>query len=172
MLIFETLMKWKSCIKIVFIGTLSLVASFAFAQVPIYEKYQDLDRAIFQKFSPDTTYVVNYWATWCGPCVKELPYFEELHKKYNGQAFKQILVSLDSPKKVESKVVPFMNKNKIESEVVLLADGKYNNWIDLVDPSWSGAIPITLIIKGDQKLFYEQEFHSMKELEIELLKLF
>ncbi|MEM9549432.1 MAG: TlpA family protein disulfide reductase, partial [Bacteroidota bacterium] len=108
----------------------------------------------------------------CGPCVKELPFFEQLNEKYSNTAFKQILVSLDSKRKLKSKVIPFINDNKIKSEVVLLADGKYNSWIDLVDPRWSGAIPITLILKGEKKLFYEKEFHSMKEIEDELLKLF
>ncbi len=142
------------------------------AQVKIYENFDDLNQEVFENLDGDSTYVVNFWATWCGPCVKELPYFEELNKKYSKTAFKQILVSLDSPKKIESKVIPFIEKNAIKSEVVLLADGKYNSWIDLVDPRWSGAIPITLILKGEKKLFYEREFHSMKEIEDELLKLF
>lgn len=141
------------------------------AQVEVFETFDDLEEGIFQRLDKDSTYVINFWATWCGPCVKELPYFEQLNKKYSNSAFKQILVSLDAPKKLASKVIPFIQKNKIESEVVLLADGKYNNWIDRVDPSWSGAIPITLIIKGEQRLFYEQEFHSLQELETELLKI-
>lgn len=164
-------MKRISCHIIVIIAGI-LISTSAYSQIKIYEKFNDLDQAVFQKLDNDTTYVVNFWATWCGPCVKELPYFEELNDKYSEKAFKQILVSLDSPKKVESKVIPFITKNAIRSEVVLLADGKYNDWIDLIDPSWSGAIPITLILKGDEKLSYEREFHSMQEIEIELLKLF
>lgn len=143
----------------------------AYGQVKIYDTFEDLNQGIFDQLDPDSVYVINFWATWCGPCVKELPYFEQLNAKYSNQSFKQILVSLDAPKKLDSKVIPFIKKNAIKSEVVLLADGKYNNWIDKVDPSWSGAIPITLIIKGEQRLFYEQEFHSMAELEVELLKL-
>ena len=141
-------------------------------RVITYDKFEEFEKALLKKLDQDITYVVNFWATWCGPCVKELPYFEQLNEKYSKAAFKQILVSLDSPKKLESKVIPFMDENSIQSEVVLLADGKYNDWIDKVDPSWSGAIPITLILRGDKKLFYEREFHSMEEIEKELLKLF
>lgn len=148
------------------------MTSFSFGQIKVYEKFEDMESSILKDLNADTTYVVNFWATWCGPCVKELPYFEELNALYVDKAFKQILVSLDDPRKLESKVIPFIKKNKIESEVVLLADGKANNWIDKVDPNWSGAIPITLIIKGDKKLFYEREFHSTFEIEEELLLLF
>lgn len=165
-------MKKISCHYFVIILCLILSSVNAEAQVKIYEKFDDLNQEVFNNLDPEITYVVNFWATWCGPCVKELPYFEELNDKYSNTAFKQILVSLDSPKKIESKVIPFIAKEGIKSEVVLLADGKYNDWIDLVDPSWSGAIPITLILKGEKRLFYEREFHSMKEIEDELLKLF
>lgn len=165
-------MKKISCHCIVIL-MLSILTTFSsFAQVKVYEKFEDFNKEILNDLSTDTTYVVNFWATWCGPCVKELPYFEELNDKYSKEHFKQILVSLDSRRKIDSKVIPFLEKNEIKSEVVLLADGKFNSWIDLVDPRWSGAIPITLILKGDQKLFYEQEFHSMKEIENELLKLY
>jgi len=165
-------MKKNSCHYFVIILCLIFSSINAQSQVKVYEKFDDLNQEILNKLDPDITYVINFWATWCGPCVKELPYFEELNKKYSNTTFKQILVSLDSPKKLDSKVIPFIIEKDIKSEVVLLADGKYNDWIDLVDPSWSGAIPITLIYKGDKKLFYEREFHSMEEIEIELLKLF
>jgi len=148
-----------------------VMPDFSSTRVIVYEKFKDFDEVIFKNRDKDITYVVNFWATWCAPCVKELPYFEELNDKYINAPFKQILVSLDSPKEVESKVFPFLEKNSIKSEVVLLADGKYNDWIDLIDPRWSGAIPITLIIRGDKKLFFEKEFHSMEEIEVELLKL-
>jgi len=139
--------------------------------VKVVETFDELDQYAFNR-SNDTTYVINFWATWCAPCVKELPYFEALNEKYRGKAFKQILVTLDSPKKVSSRVVPFLKENNIASEVVLLADGKANKWIDRVDPTWSGAIPITIIYKGKERAFYETEFHNLEELEIEFLKIY
>ncbi|MFT4534422.1 MAG: thiol-disulfide isomerase/thioredoxin [Saprospiraceae bacterium] len=150
----------------------SFTTGLSFSQVKVYEKYDEMESELLTNLSPDTTYVINFWATWCRPCIKELPYFEELNALYEGQAFKQILVSLDDPKKLESKVIPFLKKNKIESNVVLLADGKANSWIDKVESSWSGAIPITLILRGNEKNFYEKEFHSTFELEEEMLLLF
>jgi len=124
----------------------------------------------FEEFEPtlhlnnDTTYVINFWATWCGPCVAELPYFEEMNAIYEGGPVKVILVSLDFEKYIEKKLLPFLNKHKIASEVLVLLDGKANRWIDKVDPEWSGAIPVTYIRKGDKQAFYEEVFHSTVEL--------
>jgi thiol-disulfide isomerase/thioredoxin len=164
-------MKINSCYFIAILFLLMSISQMAYGQVKRYSTFDKFEKEVFQKLDADSVYVINFWATWCGPCVKELPYFEALNQKYKAGQFKQILVSLDDPKKLESKVIPFISKNNIRSEVILLEDGKYNSWIDKVDPRWSGAIPITLIIKGKEKLFYEQEFHSMAEIEIELLKL-
>lgn len=112
----------------------------------------------------DRTVVINFWATWCVPCVKELPYFEEVTKTYDGEEVVVVLVSLDFSKQVDTKLKPFLKKHDLQSEVVLLDDPDQNSWIDKVDPGWSGAIPITLIRKGDRKAFYEKSFHSFEEL--------
>lgn len=113
---------------------------------------------------PDVLHVVNFWATWCKPCVAELPAFEKLNKEYKDKNVKVILVSLDFLVKYESHLIPFLEKNEIASDVVLLAEADANAWIDRIDPSWSGAIPATLIFKGDQREFYEQSF-DFEELE-------
>ena len=131
--------------------------------IPIYEKYDDI--APIFNFSNDTTYVINFWATWCGPCVKELPYFEALTSKYEGKPVQVVLVSLDFPKQLESKLVPFMEKNQLTSKVVVLLDGKYNNWIDKISPDWEGAIPATLIYKEGKEKFVGTSVESLEELE-------
>ena len=111
----------------------------------------------------DTTYVINFWATWCSPCIKEIGFFEDLHKAYKSQNLKVILVSLDFPNQLEKRVVPFVTERKIAADVRLMTDLDYNSWIDLVDPSWSGAIPATLIYNKRSKQFFEKEF-SKEEL--------
>ena len=117
----------------------------------------------------DTTYVVNFWATWCKPCIKELPAFEKLNTEYSDKKVKVLLVSLDFPTKVTSQVIPFMEKNNIQSQVLLLDDADANNWIPKVSKEWSGAIPATLIYSNATRLFYERSF-TFEELQEELNK--
>lgn len=131
--------------------------------LPEFDSYDALSAAVFKK--NDTTYVINFWATWCAPCVKELPYFEAFNKKYKGQKFKVVLVSLDFKRQIKSHLIPFITKNKIASQVVIMNDKKYDTWLPKVDTSWSGSIPATYLIHGDKKLFAEREFANLEELE-------
>ena len=107
------------------------------------------------------TYVVNFWATWCAPCIKELPYFEALNKNQNIDV---LLVSLDFPQHKESRLMPFIKKNQLQSKVVHLDDTNENFWINAIDTTWSGAIPATIIYNNQKRGFYERLF-TQKELE-------
>jgi thiol-disulfide isomerase/thioredoxin len=105
----------------------------------------------------DTTYVINFWATWCSPCVKEIGFFEEVHTSFKDSKVKVILVSLDFPNQLERRLIPFLEEKEISASVMLMTDLDYNSWIDRVDKSWSGAIPATLIFNQEDRVFLEQE---------------
>lgn len=115
----------------------------------------------------DKVYVINFWATWCAPCVKELPYFEKIGKLYAQKNVEVLLISLDFPKQVEKKLIPFINKKKIQSEVIHFDDVNEDFWIKAIDESWSGAIPATIIYNAKVRKFYEQSF-DYETLENEL----
>ncbi|AWH85435.1 hypothetical protein HYN59_10040 [Flavobacterium album] len=131
-------------------------------------KAYDFDRLeYFLNKKNDTTYVVNFWATWCVPCVEELPHFEQLNEKYKKDKIKVLLVSLDMPKMAESKLLPFIKEKQLKSDVVLLRDPDQNTWLPKVDSTWSGAIPATIIYNKDSRKFYERSF-TYEELEKEV----
>ena len=102
----------------------------------------------------DTVYVVNFWATWCGPCREELPDLEQIHKDYSDAQVKVLLVSLDFPSAAEKSLIPFIRDNDITADVILLDDPDANAWIDKVDPSWSGALPATLVYNRGNRIFF------------------
>lgn len=106
----------------------------------------------------DSTYVVNFWATWCAPCIKELPHFEKLGAEHKSDKLAVLLVSLDFKSKLNSNVIPFVKRKNLKNEVFLLNEGSPQEFIDRIDPSWSGSIPATLFIKNDKRKFVESEF--------------
>ncbi|MBL7844051.1 MAG: TlpA family protein disulfide reductase [Cyclobacteriaceae bacterium] len=116
--------------------------------------------------------VINFWATWCGPCVKEMPLFEKL-----GAERKDVevtLVSLDLDLNPKPEVVHrFVERKKIQSKVLILDEKDPNSWINQIEKSWSGAIPATIIINGKtgQRKFIEKELHEgdLEKLIAELL---
>lgn len=121
--------------------------------IHVYASFDDLQPLLER--TNDTLYVINFWATWCVPCVKELPYFEKVTAEYGSQKVKVLLVSLDFIEDIETALIPFIKKHQLLSDVVLLDDPDANRWIPMVDKEWDGAIPVTLFKKGDQSSFIE-----------------
>lgn len=140
--------------------TMTFANTLSAQEVLVYEKFDEFEKAVIKE--DENVYVINFWATWCAPCIKELPYFEKLHT--DNKKVKVILVSLDSQKDLEKKLIPFIERKKITAEVILLSDKDYNTWLPKIDTDWSGAIPATLIIHGKKKVFAEREFDNFTEL--------
>jgi thiol-disulfide isomerase/thioredoxin len=105
----------------------------------------------------DTVYVINFWATWCKPCIEELPVFEKINKDFTGQKVKIILISNDFKKQIKPKLKPFLLDKNIQSEVWWMSETDPNIWINLVEPNWEGSLPATLIFKGSEnKRFFHE----------------
>lgn len=124
--------------------------------IKVYTKYEDFSHLLHK--NNDTTYVVNFWATWCKPCIEELPYFDQLAEAYKNEKVKVLLVSMDFTDQVKGRLKPFIKKKKVQSEVVVFDAPKPNEWIPKIDEKWSGAIPATYIYRGKEHMFYERSF--------------
>ncbi len=143
--------------KIAVIAIFLFVSFAANAQrdVPVM-KFSDLENRLFM--NDGNTWVINFWATWCAPCVKEMPYFEKIGEEFSEKNVKVLLVSLDFIGHLENRVLPFLQEYNIASEVILLNDPRANAWIPIVSDEWSGALPATLIYNKNYRRFYEKTF--------------
>lgn len=142
-------------------GIILLLASVAFTGQRVHVvSFNEMQKAV--KHNNDTLYVVNYWSTWCAPCVKELPYFQAAYKKYASRKIKMIYVSLNPASSI-AEVEKFAEAKDLKPDVMLLSDNNPNVWIDKVDSSWSGAIPATVLYRHGKKLyFHEGDFDQEK----------
>jgi thiol-disulfide isomerase/thioredoxin len=137
---------------------LLLINYHSFGQSTQIIKFDSLDKIIKERSAK--IQVINFWATWCAPCVKELPYFESLNTAKSSQV-SVTLINLDFANKVD-KVNSFIKRKGITTKVLLLDEIDYNTWIDKVDKNWSGAIPATLIINPStgKRKFVEKELQD------------
>ena len=105
--------------------------------------------------------VINFWATWCAPCVKELPLFEKLAQERQDVKVTLVSMDLDLDPNPE-KVYRFIARKKLQSEVLILDEKDPNSYIDQIDKRWTGALPATIIInnKTGQRKFVGRELHE------------
>ena len=130
------------------------LASVSFAQTVTPTNFEQLKKRL--NTPSDTTVVYNFWATWCVPCIKELPEFEKFYADYAGKKVKLVLVSLNFTRE-KAKVEEFAARHNLKAELLLLTDEDYNAWIDKVSPKWEGSIPATCVVSGPKA---ERQFHE------------
>jgi thiol-disulfide isomerase/thioredoxin len=146
------------------VGMVMLLCFVSSAQQTV--KVYKVDQLLKRLKSSDTIYVVNFWATWCKPCVEELPILENFQNQH--KAIKVLLVTLDFKEDLQKRVIPFLQKKNYTTECVLLDETNGQTFIDKLDKRWSGAIPMTLICKNR---FSKKEIleRKLKEGELEEL---
>jgi thiol-disulfide isomerase/thioredoxin len=132
-------------------------------------KYEELEKRIQEE--KNKLLVVNFWATTCAPCVKELPHFMEINKKYSENPnFKMILVSLDRLVDKE-RVIKFIKNKNLTAEVILLDDIKrMNTWIPRFEKNWDGNIPVTIFYKNSEKVHFNDGEMNKEDLENTIVK--
>jgi thiol-disulfide isomerase/thioredoxin len=141
------------------------VSSTVIIGQPKIIKLADLQSILTTK--SDQIQVINFWATWCGPCVKELPLIEKLGQEREDVRVTLVSLDLDLDANPE-KVYKFVERKGLQSEVLILDEPDPNSWIDKIDKNWSGSIPATIVINTNtgKRKFVGQE---LKEGELEKL---
>jgi len=111
----------------------------------------------------DTVYVVNFWATFCKPCVGEIPHFISIAQKYKAQKVKLLLVSLDLKEDYPQKIRAFAKRFHFNTNIAWLNETNADLFCPMIDPKWSGAIPATIFVnnKKGYKKFYEDELNAV-----------
>jgi len=158
----------KTIYKVLFLAITLLSIQDASAQKIPKWKLKDLQAAM-QSGKPT---VINFWATFCKPCIEEMPYFQAMAKKYKDKGVEVIFVNLDAKELYPTKLQAFLTKRKITGTVVFLDETNADLFCPAVDESWSGAIPATVFINGKKgyKKFFEDQL-TKEQLEKEILAL-
>ncbi len=146
----------------------TLFVSF-FTKAQTIPSWKITDVANYYSKKTDSVFIINFWATFCKPCVAEIAYLQSISKKYELQKVKLLLVSLDLPAFYPGKIESFAKKNNFTADVVWLNESDADHFCPVIDKKWSGSIPATLFVNTatGYKKFIESEMNEM-EFEMEL----
>ncbi len=157
----------KQLYKLFLVATIFLTLNSNAQDIPKW-KLVELETAIRTAEKPT---IFNFWATFCKPCIEELPYFQELVKKYDSVGVQLVLVNLDAAD-TYAKLPKFAKRFKITAPIFFLDETNADLFCPMVDSKWSGAIPASLFVnnKTGYRKFYEESL-SKGTLEKEIIKL-
>jgi thiol-disulfide isomerase/thioredoxin len=144
--------------KLSFVAALLMTAQVGLAQKAELINLEKLQTMIRSKTEP--LQIINFWATWCAPCVKELPLLEKLNEERSDVKVTLVSMDIDLDPNPE-KVYKFVARKNIKSRVVILNERDPNSWITRIDKNWTGALPATLIVNNGsgKRKFVERELH-------------
>ena len=139
------------------------------AQVIKAIKVTDLEKTIKESKTP---LIVNFWATFCVPCIQEIPYFQELARQYQSKDVSLLFVSLDLKKAYPAEVNEMAKRLKLAFPVVWLNETNADYFCPKIDTSWTGGMPSSLFVNnatGYHKFYEEQLSREKLEKEIQAM---
>lgn len=140
------------------------------ALLPVIKKVKAKDVKQIIDSSKGPT-IINLWATWCGPCVRELAYFDSIIAAKNVQV-KLVLVSLDFPEAYPKRLATFVKQKGYKGEVVYLDESNADEFIPVIEKKWNGAIPASIFVNNEKnryQIFNMQMTRQRFALEIDNL---
>lgn len=125
-------------------------------------KIEEVEQLISNSKGP---LIINFWATFCGPCIKEMPYISSITDSVNKTTPVQLIyVSLDLKEAYPKRVEDFLQKRNITDSCLWLNETNADHFCPKVDEKWSGSIPATLFVnnKTGYRKFMEEELSPAK----------
>lgn len=161
----KSILKRSVLALVLFVGSISTSSVWKSDGFKVigFDEFESITKTTSEKIL-----IFNFWATWCGPCVKEMPGFEKVNAQ--DPDLELMFISLDDGNKIQ-RVREFIQKKEIKAPVFLLDDRDDNKWIYRVSSDWSGAIPATLFISPDGKRFFHEGFLNEKQLKYLIKKI-
>ena len=126
----------------------------------VYTDYSELAGLFHQR--NDTTYLINFWATWCKPCLEELPLLQELAAGEDGP-LEVVLVSLDTRPEAIARIPEYLAGHGIELPNVVLTD-EGQAWKTALDEHWDGTLPTTFIYRNELRYVYRRNFRTLPDV--------
>jgi peroxiredoxin len=114
------------------------------------------DLKALRKNQTEKLVLVNFWATWCGPCFKELPDLESMYRMYGHRAFELVTVSINYPDE-QPGVLSALQKQHATSRNLLLGSTDIYALMSAFDPEWNAAVPYTMLIRPDGEVVYKRQ---------------
>jgi len=148
---------------------LLLISGLSFGQTIKKVKIEDVLKIADTSSVP---IVVNFFATWCRPCVEELPWFQKTVPDFKGKGVKLLLVSLDYADEYPKQILSFAKKHGIDAQIVWLDEADPNYFCPKIDKRWEGTIPVSLMVNNAThfRAFYDYQLPE-GQLKIALNKL-
>ncbi|MEE9180708.1 MAG: TlpA disulfide reductase family protein [Vicinamibacteria bacterium] len=141
------------------------------AQAPWRESLRPVDAPEIQEIIRQhrgRVVLLNFWATWCPPCIVEFPEIVSLEKAYRDRGLVVVSVSADFPSQIDLKLLPVLEKHRPDFPVYIKQTDDVDDFIRIIDPDWTGAIPATFFINRDgtvaNKKFSAMSGEEMKRI--------